>query len=83
MARARSLGSRKMSLMMDSDAGMVNAAPAPMTARPAISRSTEPEKAATIDPTAKMLSPARKNRLRPNLSARPPPTNNSPAKTIA
>ena len=37
MARARSLGSRKMSLMMASDAGIVSAAPAPMRARNAMS----------------------------------------------
>ena len=83
MARARSAGSRKVSLMMDNEAGMVSAAPAPITARQAISRWTEPEKAAPIDPTAKTLSPIRKKRRRPNLSAKLPPTNNSPAKTIA
>ena len=33
MARARSPGSRRRSLMMDREAGMVSAAPAPMTAR--------------------------------------------------
>ena len=69
--------------MIDSDAGIVNAAPAPMTARQAISRCTEPENAAPIDPAAKMVSPMRKNRLRPNRSARLPPTNNSPANTMA
>ena len=62
---------------------MVKAAPAPMMARHAINGSTEPEKAAPTDPAAKMDSPTRKNRLRPNLSARLPPTNKSPAKTIA
>ena len=83
MARARATGSRKMSLTIDSVAGMVRAPPAPMTPRHVISRSTEPEKAAPTDPRANTVSPMRKNRLRPNLSARLPPTNNSPAKTMA
>ena len=83
MARARSVGSRKMSLMIDSDAGMVKAAPAPMTARQAINRCTEPENAAPIDPAAKTVRPIRKNRLRPNRSARLPPTNSRPANTMA
>ena len=83
MARARSAGSRNMSLMIDSEAGIVSAAPAPMTARQAISRSTEPENAAPADPAAKTARPMRKNRLRPIRSARLPPTSSSPAKTIA
>ena len=83
MARARSVGSRKTSLMMDSDAGMSRAAPAPITARQAIRRWTEPEKAAPIDPPAKTASPRRKKRLRPKRSARLPPTNSSPAKAMA
>ncbi len=69
--------------MMDNDAGMVSAAPAPIRARQAIKTGTEPEKAAPIDPPAKTVSPIRKKRRRPNLSARLPPTNNSPAKTMA
>ena len=83
MARARSAGSRNTSLMIESDGGIVSAAPAPMTARHAISRCTEPENAAPIDPVAKTVSPMRKNRLRPNRSARLPPTSSSPANTIA
>ena len=83
MARARSAGSRNMSLMIDSEAGIVSAAPAPMTARHAISRSTDPENAAPTDPEAKTARPRRKNRLRPSRSARLPPTSSNPAKTIA
>ena len=83
MARARSPGSRKTSLMIDSDAGMVRAAPAPIRARQAISRWTEPEKAAPTDPAAKTVSPMRKNRWRPKRSARLPPTKSRPANTIA
>ena len=74
MARARSPGSRKMSLMIASDVGMVRAAPAPMTARNAMSVVTDPDKAAPIDPSANTVSPIRKNRLRPNRSASVPPT---------
>jgi hypothetical protein len=63
--RGRSAGSRNRSLTIDSDAGIVIAAPAPITARHAISRSTEPENAAPTDPAAKTPRPMRKNRLRP------------------
>ena len=83
MARASSFGSRKMSLMIDSDDGIVSAAPAPMTARHVIRRLTEPEKAAPMDPAAKTVKPIRNKRLRPNRSARLPPTSNRPAKTMA
>ncbi len=69
--------------MIDSDDGTVSAAPAPITARHAINRSTEPEKAAPTDPRAKIAKPTRKNRLRPSRSARLPPTRTNPAKTIA
>ena len=83
MARARSFGSRNTSLMIDSDEGIVSAAPAPMTARKPIRRCTEPDRAAPIDPAAKTVRPIRKNRLRPKRSARLPPTSNRPAKTMA
>ncbi len=83
MARARSWGSRKMSLMIDSDAGMVKAAPTPMIPRHAMSGCTEPDRAAPIDPAANRVSPKRKNLLRPNRSARLPPTSSRPAKTMA
>ena len=45
MARARMAGARNTSLMIDSEAGIVSAAPAPIRARQAISRSTEPGRA--------------------------------------
>ena len=83
MARARSVGSRKTSLMIDNDAGIVSAAPIPMTARHAINRPTELEKPVPVDAPAKTVRPMRKKRFRPNRSARLPPTSNSPAKTIA
>ena len=83
MAWARSVGSRKTSLMIDNDAGIVSAAPIPMTARQAIKKLTEPEKPAPVDAPAKAVRPMRKKRFRPNRSARLPPTSKSPAKTIA
>ena len=83
MARARSAGSRKMSLMIDNDEGIVSAAPPPMTARHAISKGTEPANAAPTEAPAKTVRPMRKNLLRLNRSARLPPTSNSPAKTMA
>lgn len=70
-------------MMMDNDDGIVRAAPAPMTARHAINRWTEPENAAPVDPAAKTVSPMRKKRLRPKRSARLPATNSRPANTIA
>jgi hypothetical protein len=82
MARARSAGSRKMSLTIESVEGIISAAPAPITARHAMSRLTDPEKAAPIDPPPKSVRPSRKRRLRPNRSARLPPVSTSPATTI-
>ena len=72
-----------MSLMIDSVAGIVNAAPTPMRALHAMSRSTDPDRAAPTEPPAKVVKPTRKNRLRPNRSARLPPTRTSPANTMA
>ena len=83
MARARGLGSRKTSLTMDSDDGIVRAAPTPIRALEGIRRSTEPEKAAAIDPAPKTARPRRKNFLRPKRSAMLPLTSKSPAKTMA
>ena len=83
MARARRAGSRKTSLMIDSDDGIVDAAPAPMTPLHAISSGTEPEKAAPTEPPANTVRPRRKNHLRPIRSARLPFTSNNPAKTMA
>ena len=83
MARARAVGSRKTSLRIDKDEGIVIAAPAPITARHPINISTEPDSAAPMDPPPKMARPTRKRRLRPNRSARLPPTSSRPAKTMA
>ena len=83
MARRARRGSRKMSLMIASDVGIVSAAPTPMRARNAMSVVTEPDRAAPTDPNANTVSPMRKNRLRPKRSARVPPTRSRPAKTMA
>ena len=64
-ARARSPGSRNMSLTIDRPEGMVMAAPAPMSARQAMRGSTLPEKAAPREPPPKTTRPQRKSRLRP------------------
>jgi hypothetical protein len=68
---------------MESDDGIVNAAPTPIMARKGTRRSTEPEKAAPTDPAPKTASPRRKNLLRPKRSAKLPLTSKSPAKTMA
>jgi len=82
MALARCPGSRKTSLTIDSDDGIVRAAPRPMRARDGTRRCTEPEKAAAMDPIPKTAKPRRKNFWRPKRSARLPLTSKSPAKTM-
>ena len=54
---ARSRASVKTLISSDSVAGMMNAAPAPMTARAAISASTPPAKAAAADASAEHREP--------------------------
>ena len=83
MARPRSAGSRKMSLMIASDVGIVDAAPAPVRHRNPMSVVTELDNAAPIDPRANTVRPIRKNRLRPKRSASVPPTSSRPANTMA
>ena len=83
MARWRSWGSRKTSVMMARVEGIMSAAPMPMLARAAMSTLTEPENAAHTDPAAKASSPARNVRLRPTRSARLPDTRSRPPSTRA
>ena len=82
MARWRSAWSRNMSVMIASVEGIIMAPPMPMLARAAISRPTEPENAAQVEPAAKAARPARNTRLRPIRSARLPATRSRPAKTM-
>ena len=83
MARACSEGSRNTSVMIDSVAGMMQAAPTPMIARAEINVVTESEKAEYAEPNAKMISPARRSRLRPKRSPTLPAMRSKPAKTQA
>ncbi len=64
-AVARSRSSSNTLISSESVAGMMNAAPAPITARHAISTSTSPANAAAVDAAAKTSSPASSVRRRP------------------
>jgi len=68
-------------MRMDKVAGMMQAAPNPMTARAAISWFTVAEKAEAADPAAKMTSPVQNTRLRPTRSPTLPITRRKPPKT--
>ncbi len=81
MARSWSTGSRKRSVMIERVAGMMQAAPNPITARAPISSFTEPEKADPAEPAAKRTSPAQKTFLRPTRSPTLPITRRNPANT--
>jgi hypothetical protein len=65
IAVARSRSSVNTLTSSESVAGMMNAAPAPITARAAISASTPPAYAAAADATPNTASPASSVRLRP------------------
>jgi hypothetical protein len=60
-----SAGSPNMSVMIASVAGIIMAPPMPTLARAAISRPTEPENAAQVEPAAKAARPARAGRCLP------------------
>ena len=65
IAIARSRASVKTLISSESVAGMMNAAPAPMTARATISASTPPAYAAPAEATPNTASPASSVRRRP------------------
>ena len=65
MAVERSRGSGKIPIRRDSVAGMISAAPAPMTARAATSPSTPPADAAHAEAPPNTASPTRSMRRRP------------------
>ena len=65
IAVARSRASVKTLISSDSVAGMMNAAPAPITARAAISASTLPAYAAAAEAAPKTASPTSSVRRRP------------------
>ena len=82
IARERSSGG-KMAVISDRVAGMTNAAPAPCTARPAMTTPTEPASPLMSEPTPKMPSPTSSAPFRPNRSPSTPAVSSSPAKTRA
>ena len=68
-----SSGPLKVLVMIESDPGIRNAAPAPCTPRKNTSSLIEPDSPAPIEPSVNTTSPARNMRLRPNTSPRRPP----------
>jgi hypothetical protein len=81
IAIPRSRASVKTLIRSESVAGMMNAAPAPMTARSAISRSTSPAKAAAAEASPKTASPQSSVRRRPKRSPSVPANRRSAANT--
>ena len=73
----------KTFVRMDSVEGMMNAAPMPMTARPAITCPDEPANAPISEPAANTTRPAWRAPLRPKRSPSAPAVNSRPAKTRA
>jgi hypothetical protein len=71
----------KMLVRMESVAGMIAAAPRPISPRDAISSVAEPDSAASAEPVAKMTRPVISARLRPKRSPRLPAVNRRPANT--
>ena len=65
IAWARSLGSRKVLVMIESVPGMSSAAPTPWSPRPATSAPIEGARAHANDPTVNTTNPVRNMRLRP------------------
>src|SRR6202034_2999288 len=73
MAAPRSFSSKEAPISA-SEHGTSNAAPAPRTARAAISAGTPPANAHATDATANTVTPITKTRRRPNWSPAAPPT---------
>ena len=81
IAMARSRGTVKTLVMIESVAGMISAAPSPITARAPTSWLTPPEKAAAPDATPKITRPMVSAPLRPNRSPSAPKVRRKPANT--
>ncbi len=81
MARARSVGTVKTLVTMDRVAGMIRAAPMPMTQRVAISWLADPAVADSTEPKPKMSRPMDSAPRRPNRSPRLPAVRSKPANT--
>ncbi len=70
-----------MLVINDRVAGMMHAAPTPMSARAPMSTPADDAVAATIDPAPKSASPMLRKRSRPNRSPSAPAVSSSPANT--
>ena len=81
IAIARSRGTVKTLVMIDSVAGMMSAAPRPITARAPTSWLTPLENAAAVDATPKITRPTVSAPLRPKRSPSAPKVRRSPANT--
>src|SRR5688572_7243130 len=82
IARGRSAGG-KIVVMIDNVAGMTNAAPTPITARPAMTCVAPDARPANNAPRPDTTRPLRSAFLRPNRSPSAPAVNSTPAKTTA
>ena len=81
IALPRSTGFVKTFVRIESVDGMISAAPAPMSARNAMSSETDDENAAAADAVPNTASPAVSAPRRPKRSPRLPAVSSSPAKT--
>ena len=79
IALARSAGTVKTLVKMESVAGITAAAPIPITTRQAMSSPGEVDKAASAEPRAKTTRPPARVRCRPMRSPRLPNVRSSPA----
>ena len=79
IARPRSWGGKALE-MIDSVAGIMNAAPTPWTARKAISHASDCEKPMRALESPKTMTPNRNMRRRPKMSPRRPPVTSRTAK---
>ncbi len=82
MALVRSSGG-KIDVMIDSVAGMMNAAPMPMTARLAITCVASPDSPPSSEPNPNTASPASSARRRPKRSPIAPALSSRPANRTA
>ena len=79
MALARSVGTVNTLVRIDKVAGMMAAAPTPMTTREAISSPADPDRPARADPRPNTTRPPARVRCRPIRSPRLPRLRSSPA----
>ena len=79
IALPRSCGGKALE-MIESVAGIMNAAPMPWTARPVISHASDCEKPMNALEAPKTMTPKRNSLRRPKMSPRRPPVTSSTAK---